>query len=206
MDTTASNEGVDTLAGQRQFPTADDLAAWLLEQRVDISAWGINGAKSVLNLWNEVWRGEAQLLPNPPLRLVQVVRVIIRRDRRVLVEASQTLTDGRKRERNRPPSEKVMPDEDPLAAARRCLMEEMGVAPDSITIHQESYRQEQFFGESQSYPGLESCYYFHVVDATVQGLPDGPFSTGEQSPGPGEPVSCHHWEWREEPANTAPPI
>lgn len=206
MSTTANNEAVSALAGRRQFTTADDLSAWLHEQRVDTSAWGVAGAKSVQNLWNEVWRGEAQLFADPPLRLVQVVRVIIRRDRRVLIEASQTFTDGRKRERNRPPSEKVMPSEEPLAAARRCLMEEMGIAPDSITVHRESYQQERLFGESQSYPGLDSCYFFHVVEATVQGLPDGPFSTQEQTPGPGEPVSRHDWEWREEPTIIAPPI
>lgn len=181
-----------------QFRDSAELERWLGEQGVDLTQWGHNGSKSVDDLYNEIAEGETWLQGDPPLRHVEAVRVIVRRADKILIEAGQVFHDGRMRTRNRPPSEKLHPGENPLLAAQRCLEEELAVPPEAITLYPDSYREQRDVLESASYPGLLSSYHFHVVEATVEGLPDEPFFTVEQAVGPGEPVSHHFWEWQEE--------
>jgi len=190
---------------ERIFSAADfaDVAAlrqWLQARGVDVSTWGRDSTKSVGNLWNEIQHGETRLAENPPLRYVDVVQVIVRRDDHLLIEARQAFNDGRSRKRDRPPSEKLRPGEDPLQAAARCLEEELDIAPERITIHPDSYHRKQVHTDSVSYPGMKSCYQFHIVAANVTGLPETAFVTAEQATGPGDPVSRHYWIWRKDVA------
>ena len=177
--------------------SATELEQWLQAHGVNTAVWGQAGSKSVENLWNEIQRGESRLESDPPLRYVQAVRVLVRRNGKTLIEARQIFTDGRSRARNRPPSEKLMPAEEPLAAARRCLEEELASPSENITLFPQTYRREEFVAESASYPGLKSCYLFHIVEASVADLPEEDFSTEEQATGPGEPVSRHYWRWED---------
>lgn len=178
----------------RDFENASELEEWLRSRQVDVDAWGTGGSKTVATLWEELQRGESQLQEVPLRRLVRVVRVIIRRGDRVLVEVAQELDDGRRRYRRQAPSEKLRPAEEPEGAAVRCLAEELGVTRD-VHLVPDSTRRWERERESVSYPGLRTCYCFFSVEAGVRGLPDHPFSTWEKAPGPGEPVHRHFWEW-----------
>lgn len=179
-----------------EFASAGDLRRWLAGQGVDLAAWGRGDHKSVDHLWEEIVQGETQIQEEPPMRLVDVVQVVVRRGGRALVETEQDLAGGRRRKRNRPPSEKMRPGESYLEAALRCLREELGVKRADVDLLHDTYRRKRMEGPSPSYPGLHTRYTFHVVEARVEGLPDGDFSTRERAGGSGELVEAHHWAWK----------
>ena len=180
----------------REFASAGDLHQWLVELGVDLTAWGQGEHKGVEHLWEEIAQGETQIQEKPPLRLVDVVQVVVRQGGRMLLEEGQDLADGRWRERNRPPSEKMRPGESYLEAALRCLREELGVKRADVNLLHDTYRREETEGPSPSYPGLRTHYTFHLVEARVEGLPEGDFETKEQAGGRREPVETHHWTWK----------
>ena len=180
----------------REFTSAEDLRRWLATEGIDLAVWGHGDHKSVEHLWEEIVRGETQIQTDPPLRLVDVVQVIVRRGGQALIETGQDLTGGRRRRRNRPPSEKMQPGESYLEAALRCLREELGVKRSDVDLLHDTYRRKRTEGPSPSYPGLRTRYTFHAVEARVKGLPDGDFSTPEKTAEPGDPVEAHHWSWK----------
>ena len=76
----------------------------------------------------------------------------------VLHEKEQIFPDGRRRERNIPLSEKLLPGEDPVAAARRGIAEELGskaIADSAIEVQGE-YTTSVERSLSPSYPGVWS--------------------------------------------------
>ena len=117
----------------REFDAIEELKAWLRDQNINVDRWGEGAAKTVENLWAEIDEGETLLQRDPPRRLIEVVRVVVRRDAFILIEARQEFVSGRQRTRNRPPSEKMRPDESYEEAAYRCIEEELGIAPSAVT-------------------------------------------------------------------------
>ncbi len=180
-----------------KFATIHDLEAWLEKHQVSYEEWGKNKSKSLENLWQELEAGEVQLKDSPPLRVVDVVQVIIRRGLLVLVEAEQEFFNGQRRFRNQPPSEKIKPGEAIQDTARRCLHEELGLVPERVTLQMESYLQHQTNTNSISYPGLPSQYNFHLIEAAVSDLPTEDFwrenLAGDDSI---DPVKRHRWSWQ----------
>ena len=83
-----------------------------------------------------------------------------------------------------------------LEAAARCLQEELGLEPQDFEILPDTYRQRQDELESPSYPGLHTCYVFHVVEAKVKGLPTTNFWTDETIQNPTDPIKRHYWTWQ----------
>lgn len=184
------------------FTTSEELERWLRTKAIDLSSWGQGAAKRVADLFAEIEKGESIMRDEPPLRNVRAVRVVVRRERQILIEAYQGFSGGRRRARGRPPSEKMHPGESYTSAALRCLYEELGVTHERIHLKHETYRRKVWEGNPDSYPGLCTSYTFHIVDASVQGLPRHDFRTREQAIGPGEPIGMHYWEWRAR--NTSP--
>lgn len=178
------------------FKYINELIIWLNQHNIDTSLWGEGNAKSVINLWDEITSDEVTLLDDPPRRIVHVVQVVIRRERRVLLEAEQVMGNGSRRFRNQPPSEKFKPGESYRDAARRCLQEELGVASEAIYLLPDSHSPRTELLDSYSYPGLLTEYTFHLVEADVIGLPDEPFWRGNEAVLTGDPVTRHLWEWR----------
>jgi len=180
-----------------QFTDIHALEVWLEKYKINYKKWKNSNSKSLQNLWQELEAGEVQLKDNPPLRVVDVVQIIIRRDDLMLVEAEQEFFNGQHRFRNQPPSEKVKPGEAIQEAAYRCLQEEIGVPPESITLNMESHQQHQTDTISFSYPGLPSHYNFHLVEAAVAGLPEEDF-WHENLAGDNriDPVKRHRWSWQ----------
>lgn len=181
------------------FTDAGQLKSWLRAHGVDTTGWGQQAAKTVADLWQEVQQGECQLIldetTHRPLRTVQVVEVHIIWEDKLLHEQSQQFADGRIRTRNRPPSEKLHPGETPLAAARRCIQEELAVAVTAITVPLQTPAKRVVCDESGSYPSLLSEYTFYTVHARVVGLPEHDFTTPNAAHSDGDPIVAHHWSW-----------
>lgn len=177
------------------FSTIAELKTWLRRHEIDYDAWGSDATKTVAHLWEEIVAGETRLAEDPPQRLVEVVRVLIRREDQILIEVGQDFANGQRRQRNSPPSEKMRPHETYAGAARRCLQEELGVRSEQARILADTHREKVWERPSLSYPGLNTRYIIHAVEAEVEDLPEGPFCTREGASGPGDPVHRHHWEW-----------
>lgn len=176
-----------------------DLRAWLSNAHVDTSNWGHDNAKSVADLAREVANGESVLRNDPPRRVVQVVQVQIPRvcgdSACVLVETAQEFADGRVRRRNNMPSEKMLPREDPVAAAMRCLKEELGVDAVQLLGPPTHTNFSQKVIESPSYPGLTTEFTMHVVRVETDALPAESFSTPNLAHVDGDPVVASQWAW-----------
>jgi hypothetical protein len=86
----------------------------------------------------------------------------------VLHEAKQFFADGRSRCRNIPLSEKLLPNEDAVTAARRGILEELGgviSGPDAICLSNQ-WHSTCAGRVSKSYPGLKS----NVCSSSDSGL------------------------------------
>ncbi len=188
----------------KEFSSIQELEKWLFSVGIKTSQWGKNGAKSLENLWAELLSGDAFLQENPPMRIVHVVQVFIRRNNRLLIETIQEMSDGQRRYRNQPPAEKIKHDEHYLEAASRGLFEELGIPQENIRYHANSHYTRTFISESPSYPSLLSQYTFHDIEASVTGLPSTDFWHDNISFIQGDPIKRHFWSWRPpEDLNTA---
>lgn len=178
------------------FQSEDQLQDWLKESNINTSLWGEGNAKTISHLWDELVCGEAAIQPTPPLRLVNVVQIVIRRGKQILVEAKQEFENGQVRFRNQPPSEKMKAGEDYTDAALRCFHEELGVKETAVTFLHKTYTQIESETDSLSYPGLKTRYTFHIIETQVAGLPNEDFWRENIAFSAGDPVKRHHWTWR----------
>ena len=180
---------------RKQFENIDHLQRWLLHQGINTLRWGQATALTVQHLWAELLRGESIMLEQPPLRVVHVAQVIVKQDDLVLIEAEQEFKRGGRRQRQRPPAEKMKPGESVFTASLRCLEEELGILARDVTLLPETYLHHEQEGLGSSYPGLPTRWLFHRVEAQVNGLPAIPFSTQESVLNRADPVERHFWEW-----------
>lgn len=180
---------------KRQFEELEQLLNWLEGQGIETRSWGKGAYKSTQNLWDEYTAGDITFEENPPLRVVQVVQVLVLQDGARLVEKEQILTNGQRRFRDQPPSEKMKAGESRLEAASRCLQEELGVAEEQIRSMQFKQDRMEEVRESPSYPGLLTRYTMHEVKARLSGLPAGDFWRQNAAMSQGDPVKQHLWGW-----------
>ncbi len=180
-----------------QFEDVDHLCRWLDNQGINTRAWGLGNTKTPNDFWHELVQGDSSLQLSPPLRCVHVAQILIRKNRRILIESVQEFGNGRRRFRNQVPSEKMKPNESFLTAATRCLYEELGISANQITFDEPTYSELEVDTDSISYPGLPTQYIFHRMEATVTGLPDEDFWHENASYSHGDPVKRHFWVWRE---------
>jgi hypothetical protein len=171
------------------------LTAWLISKGISTAQWGMGAAKSLPDLWNEIAIGDAYLEDNPPQRVLNIVDVVVHCGNRVLVEHEQQLSDGRKRYRDLPLSEKIKPGESPVDAAIRGLKEELQVEPNEIKILNASSPPEQIQRVSNSFPGLQTRYVIHKVDVEIDHLPSQDFWTDESQGDHENVTKRHHWRW-----------
>ena len=172
------------------------LQRWLAQQGIDTTTWGMDGAKTVSDLWDELQNRDIRLHGDPPLREVALVQVFIRRGDEVLLELAQEFESGLQRHRHIPPSEKMRGGESYREAAVRGLYEEIGIAPADICFIADSYQQFHRDTFSPSYPGLPTRYTVHRIEAKVGTLPDVDFWWENEAHGAGDPVRRHQWGWR----------
>lgn len=180
------------------FTDPQALAAWLHEQQIDTTTWGQANAKAVTDLWREVQNAESILCAEMPLRRVRVVELCVQAGDRRLIEAAQLFASGQVRRRHHPPSEKMLPTEDPFTAARRCLTEELNVAADAVVIFPPQAVDARIeLSESTSYPGLLTQFTFYPIYVQVPHLPTAEeFTTLNAAHAHGDPVIAHQWRWQ----------
>lgn len=176
-----------------RFSTLTDLVAWLDAHHITRDEWGQGAAKTIADLWSEYLSGETTFEDDPPMRRAAVVQLRLRRGDEVLVELEQDFADGRRRERFRLPSEKMKAAESPHDAARRCLLEELGLGADDVTLAAAVETTEAVI-ESPSYPGLATCYAFHLIAVETGALPDEDF--WRENTAVGDTIRRHRWGWR----------
>lgn len=185
--------------------TVVELESWLKNRGIDTSLYQRRAAtKSIESLLAEVEEGESYLSLDDagnPVRDVSVVNVSIQNSQnKFLIEAKQILPSGATRQRMLALSEKMMPNEPWREAVYRGIREEL-LNPlnltdsDLITIYDTTYTFTEERKESQSYPGLQTRYRCHKVNATVKGLPQGDFETIEDRD---DGSMVHYWQWRKE--------
>jgi len=208
------------------FHQPDELLEWLQHMGIDTSGWGSGSAKAVDELHAEISKGETTLrmLEGKVFRCLSVVKLVVRESaaslstdggprvgrHRHLVCTRQRMADGRTRERNQLPSEKLLNEEDPVLAAERAVREELGsvigstlhgkglelevllrdaTGPDAIQASPETMLAWDEVTDSPSFPGLVTQYRLHEVQILVRGLPTENFSSVEGT-------KEHFWEWR----------
>ncbi|WP_374689711.1 NUDIX domain-containing protein [Promineifilum sp.] len=180
---------------RRDFADPAALEAWLRGHGLPLDVWGQGRAKRVADLWAECAAGETTLHDDPLQRRVRVAQVLIRRGERLLIEVEQEMTDGRRRARLLPPSEKLKGEESPLAAAARCLAEELGLAGRDVKLRELGQPARRVV-DSPSYPGLPTIYLIYTVEATADALPEADF--WRDNVAQGDVVRRHLWGWRGE--------
>ena len=181
------------------WPDPQQLAHWLHAQGIDTAGWGQGNAKTVADLWLELVQGDCLLEMDPVRRRVEVVRVLIWQNGRLLLEIEQQLENGRSRHRYRPPSEKLKPGETPFMAASRCLQEELALSDNQFQLDIDSHRRHETAEISPSYPNLLTSYIFHDIEASSDHLPAVPFWRDNAAHADGDPIIAHQWDWRHVP-------
>lgn len=178
------------------FPSVESLHQWLLTLFLDLDNWNRGQAKSVGHLFDEINNGESSIQLKPPLRVVNVVQVLVSHDGKYLLELEQELDDKRTRKRNIPPSEKMKPGENCLDAARRCLLEELQIADKDIEMLSDECKAIYRYRNSRSYPGLRTKYCIYQVKVYVKNLPVEGFWTEEKAKhGVQEITRRFYWGW-----------
>lgn len=174
----------------------EEVEEWLKLRRIDTSQWGSgSGLKSICDLWEEIMAGESEIEDNPPIRIVRVVKFIIRKGARILIEAHRDPYGAPLGYCFSIPSEKIKRGEVPIEAVIRGLKEELNVPKESINfIHTEPNIDEEF-RESKSYPGLYTKYELYLFDIEVNNLPNEPFYTNETHVSKHLSPIKHHWLW-----------
>lgn len=176
----------------------EQLLQWLNKHEIDISIWrGSIGNKSVADLWQEIESGEAYLEDDPPLRVVNVVRMIVQDGSRVLKVLSWNLLGIATKDQKTYPSETIKPKETPIAAALRGLQEELGLRESDLHVLDHSKESRSEVRESSSYPGLKTRYKIYTVRVKVSNLPKDDFVTYERVEDSNK-VIRHNWCWVEQ--------
>ena len=147
------------------------LISLLQENNVDPSPFGQGEAKTLQHLLKEVKEGETvfEVEGGVLRRVISLVSIKIQSPYGgSLVEDRQIFKDGRVRERGLTAlAEKFKPGENPFAAAKRALQEELGVSAeiaDTLTFLEGG--TEEKVKTSPSYPGLVSVY--RVTNLSVE--------------------------------------
>lgn len=189
MDPTRTGSAAVHLTGPRE------LRDWLAGKRIPVDRWGKGSAKRVTDLWSELDSGES-VLTDPPLeRHLSFVSLVIRKGGRRLTETGQLLATGETRRRDWPPGEKMHPGEDAVAAALRCVEEELGVSRASCRIVRRASEESTEEKVSPSYPGLLTRYSMHQVEMEIDNLPETAFTTVEAATSGDAAVKEHYWDW-----------
>jgi hypothetical protein len=166
---------------QISVDSAESLTRTLLDNDVDTELWGHPPYKSIDRLYEEIDAGESRLvqLGSTIGRLVSVVNVEVTAHingmQYNLKEDRQEFADGNVRRRDLPGvSEKIQGNEDPEAAARRGIAEELGVTfVGTLTGALSEIVQRP---SSHSYPNLSGIYMTHLFKAEfgeAEWNPDG---------------------------------
>ena len=167
--------------------------------KIDVSQWGIGGAKTIKHLLKEIENGETILVTDEVgelLRKVVMGGVIVyytssdgKKYR--LKEEKQIFKDGRERRRSLEQSvlEKMKPNEDPEEAMIRGMREELGIKGEIALTKIDMNEKSEM---STSYPGLLTQFTRHIFEATLNDEQFRPEGYIEE-----QPDKSTHFVWEE---------
>ncbi len=151
-----------------EIKSVDDLVNKLKEYKIPVDYWGTGNAKTVEHLLDELNNDECIITveSNYLVRYIEFVGIrMFYKDKEgnsyTLKEDRQEFKDGRTRRRDMQSSvsEKMKFGEDPLESAIRGIQEELGIR---VMFNQlKKWRDLNYDGRSQSYPGLKTKYKGH---------------------------------------------
>lgn len=183
--------------------THEKLRAWLSEQQLPVDEYGRGVAKTIDHLLRELIAGECALeLGDGQVRRTILGAHLLVHHRRtdgvrlILVEDRQVFADGRVRRRQLTSSigEKMRAGEEPDQAAKRALVEELGLE-DIADVSLEYRGLEEKVVQSTSYPGIVSHYQTHFYHCSLPARHFDPHGYIER-----QPDKTSYWVWQEAPA------
>lgn len=177
-----------------KLDTINALEKWLNKSGINTKGWEVQAKKTLVNLWDEYKSGDC-ILKDGPLRHITIVILIIIRGNNILFETKQKFVNGIYRIRNKPPREKVKPNETIIEATKRCLKQELQLLELDYQILNISNTPKIYKRESDSYPGLNTEYTEYFADISTLKLPNISFLTKEIGDAY-DPVEEHYWEWK----------
>jgi hypothetical protein len=150
----------------------EDVILLLERHNIPFASWGQGHAKTLEHLLKELESGESvleedesgELLLKANIVDVEIFHTDRTGKRLKLVEEKQVFNDGRERKRDMPGvAEKMKPGEKPEEAARRGILEELGINLRDVRYH--SKNEDTL--ESFSYPGLKRSSVFYRFSAEL---------------------------------------
>ncbi len=168
---------------RNRFMKENELLDLLHASNVSTSEWGKGNAKTIGHLLSEIESGETVLEKTAAGALVRQTSFLTidvlheNADGKLkLYEEKQVFTDGRTRVRKHAASvqEKIKPGEDVKAAAKRALLEELGI--DGDTDWDDNVQVSEETKDSPSYPTLTAHFTMYALTARIasaQFNPDG---------------------------------
>eukprot|EP00930_Biecheleria_cincta_P095298 TRINITY_DN87279_c0_g1_i1.p1 TRINITY_DN87279_c0_g1~~TRINITY_DN87279_c0_g1_i1.p1 ORF type:complete len:771 (+),score=157.91 TRINITY_DN87279_c0_g1_i1:64-2376(+) len=139
--------------------------------RVDVTKFGVNGAKTLKEFSTELVKGETRLLQvegGQILVITEVVMMVLQKQdtKEVLVQTSQLWPDGKQSDVPRVPGAKRRPDENQFLCARRILRRQLEIDENAVILSQDvGYIEED--RASNAYPGLKTVYRKRVITGEV---------------------------------------
>lgn len=166
---------------------------------INTVSWGKGRAKTAAHLLNEIQEGECYLKISDSgiSRMVEVIPMFIhdpsRPERGCLLEWSQTLPDGRIRQRKQTPCGKIKKGETPREALIREIKEELNLDQDGFLFS--AMPTKLWTKQSGSYPGLPCLYIMHGFDVVLN--QNSPALQDSFTVKTGEDGSSHLFRWGE---------
>jgi len=150
----------------------EELRKYFETNKVDISAFGQNNAKSLKEISAELLKGESSLMVSADGKVIRVVDVVVIKlihsvTGSILVQTQQTFPDGTTQSLKRLPGAKRRPDENQFLTARRILKRQLKVEENHVTLDSQNVTVAEEEKESHAFPGLRTIYRKRIITATL---------------------------------------
>lgn len=165
------NSQISTLVRAPIGLDEEALTDYLKSLKVDITKFGVNGAKSLKDFSSELLKGETRLLQvegGQLLVITEVVMMVLQKKdtKEVLIQTSQLWPDGKQSDAARVPGAKRNPVENMFLCARRILRRQLEIDENAVILSQDvGYIEED--RASNAYPGLKTVYRKRVIRGEV---------------------------------------
>jgi len=148
------------------------LQRYLEEHGLDVSSFGIGGAKSLKDLSKELTKGEASIAHADNGELLRVVDSVVlylqnQRTQKVLMQTEVHREDGSVEKISCLPSTTIRADENQFVAAQRILQQQLRIDVIIVEIHTPEMQTAEVYDDSSHYPGLQTLCRRRAIHATL---------------------------------------